>query len=604
MKNFTKSISIPCLIFFLILRSNASHLKDQILLSARMSGSQEVPAVVTSAAGVAALTLNSKFDTLVIRMTVTGLSGPVTGVHIHRGAVGFNGPVILNLMPFLNGTNLTAIVTGSDLTPSLLSEYLQGKLYINAHTANNPGGEIRGQIRPETDIQFVANLRGDQENPPLPVAGSGLGIFTLSQDSSKLAIHVVANNLTGTITGAHFHRAAVGANGPVALDLLTFVNGTTLTANVDASSILADLVAGNIYINFHTAANPSGEIRGQLFRDPFISFDAVLNGDQEVPAVSTNAMGVSSIKLNATMDTLVYDVVFNGLSGTPTGAHIHLGKRGENGLVLYDLMPNLLGNRISGSVTGFTLEDVFLSNLLQGNFYINIHTAANPSGEIRGQVYRVLREGYSTTIEASQEVPATTSTAKGTALVSVDRDQTNLHFMVAADGLTATGIHFHKGVEGENGPVIFNITPFFVNNEASGYWKNTDASPFSLAHSSLFRNDSVYINLHTTANPGGEIRGQMDRGFHLPVVTGVNHRQQNSFSLYPNPASHVLYFKSEAGPVKRFMIYNNVGALVWTKQGSNPSEDSALDVSGLKSGVYQLMIQSATGNYMQRFSKE
>ena len=81
------------------------------------------------------------------------------------------------------------------------------------------------------------------------------------------------------------------------------------------------------------------------------------------------------------------------------------------------------------------------------------------------------------------------------------------------DGLSgpATMGHFHTGLASQSRPVVFSLVPFFDNattpTAAYGYWKNDNAAPFTARHSLQFWCDSVYLNLHTAANPSGEIRG-------------------------------------------------------------------------------------------------
>ncbi len=247
MKKFTKSISLIIGLAFSI-NAGAAHLGNQILLSARMNGAQEVPAVTTNAVGVTAFSINATRDTMCVNMTVTGLSGAITGAHIHAGAAGVNGPVIYNLTSFIVGNSLAATLTGNDLTPALLSEYLKGNMYINVHNTANPNGEIRGQIIPESDVQFIANLDGAQENPPITTNAFGIGTFALSKHNGKLLIRVVVDGLSGAIMGAHLHSGTFGTNGPVVVDLTSNISGNTVIASIDPTLILTDLTAGNIYI--------------------------------------------------------------------------------------------------------------------------------------------------------------------------------------------------------------------------------------------------------------------------------------------------------------------------------------------------------------------
>lgn len=90
----------------------------------------------------------------------------------------------------------------------------KGNLYFSVHTMANGGGEVRGQILPASRAEFEARLTGAPENPPLAVAGTGAGSFTLTPHG--LAFNITCEGLSGAITGAHIHSGARGVNGPVA----------------------------------------------------------------------------------------------------------------------------------------------------------------------------------------------------------------------------------------------------------------------------------------------------------------------------------------------------------------------------------------------------
>jgi hypothetical protein len=107
-----------------------------------LDGASEVPAVATAATGTATVDIKSDRSVTVL-VTVTGMTA--TASHIHEGAAGSNGPVIL---PFVKtGDNTFAAAEGAKLTDAQYESYKAGKLYINVHSAKNPGGEIRGQLK-------------------------------------------------------------------------------------------------------------------------------------------------------------------------------------------------------------------------------------------------------------------------------------------------------------------------------------------------------------------------------------------------------------------------------------------------------------------------
>jgi hypothetical protein len=107
-----------------------------------LAGANEVPAVQTTAAGTA--TVDVKADrSVTATVTVTGMTA--TASHIHEAAAGANGPVIV---PFVKtGDNTFAAAPDAKLTEAQYESYKQGKLYVNVHSAKNPGGEIRGQLK-------------------------------------------------------------------------------------------------------------------------------------------------------------------------------------------------------------------------------------------------------------------------------------------------------------------------------------------------------------------------------------------------------------------------------------------------------------------------
>ena len=503
-------------------QAHAGHLSGDLLVSGKLTGDQEVPSVTTSASGVASFFLNDTWDTLFVNINAANLSGDITGIHVHEGAKGSKGGVVTDLSSFVLGNQVKGYLTGSNLTSAMIAKYLSGAYYINLHTAAHPSGEIRAQLGLETDWAFRASLDTAQQGHAVSNNAQGLAYLNLSHDKSTLEVKVVADGLSGAITGAHLHYGAKGVDGGVAVDLSSIISGNTLMGDIDVSAVagLADsLTAGSVYINLHTTANPAGEIRGQVWLEEKLAFDAWLDVNQQTtPPAGSTGVGAAYLSLNTTLDTLWYEAQVQGMSGAISAAHLHQAAVGSDGGVLLDLSPGISGNRIVGMATGAAITNQLVASLLKGEIYINTHTAANPAGEIRGQVYRLAREGYTFSLESNQEVPSLFATAKGGGMVSIDRNQTNAHYMIALDGLTAalTGAHFHAEKMGANGGVLYNLSSAFsaagTDDAAYGYWKSSDATPFTTASSAAFRNDSVYVNIHTAQNAGGEIRGQLLRG--------------------------------------------------------------------------------------------
>ena len=110
--------------------------------TATLSGANEVPPVTTDATGSA--TVDIKPDrSVTAKVTVSGMTA--TASHIHEAAAGANGPVIV---PFTKtADNTFEAAPGAMLTEAQYQSYKEGKLYVNVHSAKNPGGEVRAQLK-------------------------------------------------------------------------------------------------------------------------------------------------------------------------------------------------------------------------------------------------------------------------------------------------------------------------------------------------------------------------------------------------------------------------------------------------------------------------
>ena len=115
-------------------------------------------------------------------------------------------------------------------------------------------------------LHFTTSLKGAEEVPPHAVPGTGKVSAELDTATKVFTYKVTYAGLTGPATMAHFHGpAGPGVNAPpvVPVPASALANPMTGKATLDDGQI-ADLKAGKWYFNIHTAANPGGEIRGQL----------------------------------------------------------------------------------------------------------------------------------------------------------------------------------------------------------------------------------------------------------------------------------------------------------------------------------------------------
>jgi CHRD domain len=107
-----------------------------------LAGDQEVPPVKSAGTGTGTIIVGDD-RSVSGSVTTTGIAG--TAAHVHEAATGTNGPVII---PLTKTGDSYAVPAGAKLTDAQFASFQAGKLYVNVHTEANPGGEIRGQLKP------------------------------------------------------------------------------------------------------------------------------------------------------------------------------------------------------------------------------------------------------------------------------------------------------------------------------------------------------------------------------------------------------------------------------------------------------------------------
>ena len=585
---------------------------NKLQFAARMNGAQSVPAVTTNAVGVTTIMLNETMDSICVSVSVNGLSGAITGIHIHEAAMGANGGVVTDLGSGINGNLVTLKLP---LTSAMLDKMMMGMYYVNVHTAANPGGEIRGQISMEADILYRAWCDTMQQNHSVTGANpTGLATFHLSKNEQKMWVKFVGTGFSATPTGAHLHYGGMGMSGGVAIDLTSMISGNTIMGSFDPTSVvgfLDSLKMGKIYLNVHTAANMNGEVRGQLMKVNGLSFDASLDTMQQNHSVmGANPMGVGYFYTNATMDTVWYDVFGSGMSGAITGAHIHEGAMGTSGGVLVALN-GVSGNRVNGWSL-ITNSDI--QKMLMGTAYVNLHTTMNANGEIRGQVWKQARDGYNLSIDGSQS----STSGVGAGMVSIDRYKTNAHVMMVVSGLSGamSASHFHMAPMGATGGVVYNLSSWFglsgTDDSAFSYWTENDATtPFNASHASLFWNDSIYVNMHTVANPNGELRGQASMmtacDMMATSIQSINNLIAN-VELFPNPTTGQLTMGLNSIESSDYIlsVRNILGATVLEQNLSlnQGYQQVQLDLSNFAQGMYIISLSNGSDVITHRVLKQ
>lgn len=273
-----------------------------------------------------------------------------------------------------------------------------------------------GADPPPSEILF-ATLTGPKMRPqptdPRRENVPSTGVFAFSITGSSVQYDLQLLNIDSVTRGALF-IGGTAVTGPEVATLFTSPEAPSgailesatrqlqpadITApGISFDSVLTAMRSGNAYVVVFTKAFPDGAIRGHVLPpngSPLPElYASVLNGANERPnPVNTSATGNAYFEGDAF--TLRYHVTVSNITGV-TAAHIHRGSSSEAGPVLRTLFApsspteTVNGTLTSGSFAGTDADQITMDSLVvlmrNGNAYVNVHTTANPDGEIRGQV--------------------------------------------------------------------------------------------------------------------------------------------------------------------------------------------------------------------------
>ncbi len=201
-----------------------------------------------------------------------------------------------------------------------------------------------------------------------------------------------------------------------------------------------------------------------------------------------------------------YDISVDSNLDKILGAEIDLGDPVSDGALLTPLTARISNSYVSGIMTGVrqSLIDTLLDDTIQK--YVNVISQTAPSGLVRGQLNSTIVLSNNVNLTGSQEIPAVTTASNGTAYIRITSDQ-NLYSKVVinsndvADPVTAATINI--GASGATGPVIVSIVSSLSDfNTSKKYALKT-------ADYSTLLNSSLYVNVSSTLNNGGKLRGQL-----------------------------------------------------------------------------------------------
>ncbi len=507
----------------------------------RLSGLQEPNPALSRAYGTLSATLDG--SVLSVSGSFAGLVGDFDasiagGAHIHKAIAGRNGGVELllttDVAADLRSGSYDASANTFTLTDDQLAALNNRELYVNIHTTRFAGGELRGQIVPTSDAFYLANLAGSNEVPAIQTQASGNLIFEVT--GRQLTVSGSFDDLEGDIAialagGAHIHDAPNGQNGDVVFPLNLTIdddNRGAIVASSNNTFTLSDdqynrLRSQGYYINVHSLVNMPGELRGQIKPISAATFRSDLTGVQEVPAVNTDATGRIEVNYDG-RGSITVSGSFNGLSSAINeelagGIHIHTAPAGRNAGVTFVLTPDLSSDLTSGIIrpeaNTFSVTDEQVADLYARQMYINVHSLTNVPGEIRGQLQPLAKNYLGTSLDGINEIQPIATTGGGHMLFEITDNRLYVtggfeNLIGDFDVSIAGGSHVHTSDARGNGGIALLLDAALDADLRGGSYAPM-ANGFDISDSlrdSLI-NGYLYVNLHSTVFPSGELRGQI-----------------------------------------------------------------------------------------------
>jgi hypothetical protein len=229
-----------------------------------LSGDVESPAGDPVGTGTATIRLRAGQGQVCYQLAAKNLP-PAAAAHIHRGASGVAGPVVVPLAtPNAAGVSSGCTTAVRTLVKSILAD--PASFYVNIHTAEFPAGAIRGQLSGTSTASLGLTLALELKGTSEPNA-KGTAVLRIRKDAGMICYRLHVENVTLPTTAAHIHRGGAGVNGPVVVPFTAPGADGNSSGCAPADAALIDEILGNppgFYVNVHTKEHPAGAIRSQL----------------------------------------------------------------------------------------------------------------------------------------------------------------------------------------------------------------------------------------------------------------------------------------------------------------------------------------------------
>lgn len=539
----------------------------------------------------------------------------VTGLHIHQGVAGTNGPIVVDSgisagtpLVLTGGSGFVSLTT-QNVAAQVIQDILSNPtgFYLNVHTSTLPAGAIRGQL--VRIVETLANsvaMTTTQETPPVNATASGTGTITVNPVRRASDGLVTGGSVTfsiqydlppgSVIRGLHIHEGAIGVAGPVVIDTgLSAANNITTTSGKGSINIEAPITAtslpafqrllanpANFYINLHTNDFPGGIIRGQL--TALASPPVVQQGDTYFLETGTTD---ATIRLLATGIDLLSSITINGQTVTA--------------------VPDLVTGTVSVTVPAALRANAGVLNVQArtgaGLFSTPVSIVVAPAASVNTVAATVTDSARF----AGSATPGGIATIFGTRLASQTVTATTNPLPTSLDGtsvyvngvaarlffVSATQINFLVPAGTPAGPVTVvvvardgTVSRGMVNVTQSGPAIFTAKRDGTGAPAAVASTDGVNFNVGVS-NADGTPVAIAPGTFVSLFATGVTYRSSNATATLGGEAVTVLF----AGPQGQFAGLDQINIQIPTTFAGRGELDLVVTIDGKTSNTVKLRVQ-------------
>jgi hypothetical protein len=234
------------------------------IAAAAMTPAQIFPTPSSKASGMARISVEAASGTVSGSVTVSGLAAKT--VTINQGFAGSTGEALIALAPHAGSAAQWDVPANTQLSAEQVAAFAQGRLYVIATSAANPGGEIRGQLAPDNVRVTFSDLSASAEAQALGMRASGVAATTVDTRAGTLTVHVDSAGIEDATAARVLSGAAGTRLAELSRDRVDMGHFSTELARLSAAD-LESFEAGKLSVTVASAAMPAGAIRGPISPD-------------------------------------------------------------------------------------------------------------------------------------------------------------------------------------------------------------------------------------------------------------------------------------------------------------------------------------------------